>query len=408
MSLIESVAAFEQRCDQLNATGEIKTGLRNQGINSFSLLAFSVGSPQSPPTEVQLDGFAQRVYGAPPSIGQLANLKRLFFEATTLVIASLKQSVSNETAEQQQTVKRLPIAEKRARADNQATRLAGLTFSGEMEPSHHLIDLVNTMLETGCLTWIAPSKCSKRDDEIQVSIKQSTNTIQVENAVLKVAQTSADIPVDTGSELKLQWCWQRRGVAFDRCNLLSWSVHNKWINAMLNNLTHAPPPGFGAIKVDQLIRADRELFTLIARENLPSLKPVGGVPPLDARVEAYMNDPRITMFMLPLPISQKAVKDEIATEVKQSQQVRDSDSPRIKKGPKKRKSRAEKSCPEELKKFKMNYTHGRICWSFNLKYGCSLQTEKVDNKGYKCNKGFHVCAACHKPGHSALVCRSKA
>lgn len=105
------------------------------------------------------------------------------------------------------------------------------------------------------------------------------------------------------------------------------------------------------------------------------------------------------MFMLPLPISQKAVKDEIANEVKQSNPSRDTTPPAPKKQPKKRKSRAEK--------FKMNYAHGRICWAFNLKDGCNLQTEKVENKGYKCNKGFHVRAGCHKPGRSALVCRSK-
>ena len=246
-----------------------------------SLLAFAVGSPQSPPAEAQLDTFAGRIYGVAPTIGQLASLKRLYFESTTLVIASLKQSVSSESGDQQQTVKRLPIAEKRARAQEQATRLGGLTLEGELEPSHNLVDLVNTMLESRCLTWIAPSKCSKRDDEIQISIKQGSNTIQVESAVLKVAQTSADIPVDRGSELKLQWCWQRRGVAFDRCGLMSWSVHNKWVNTMLNNLSHLPPPGFSAIKTEQLIRADREMFTLMARENLPSLKPsAAGVPPL--------------------------------------------------------------------------------------------------------------------------------
>ena len=172
------------------------------------------------------------------------------------MIASLKQSVSSESGGQQQTVKRLPIAEKRARAQEQATRLGGLTFEGKLEPNHNLLDLVNTMLASGCLTWIAPSKCSKRDEEIQVSTKQGSNTIQVENAVLKVAQTSADIPVDMGSELKLLWCWQRSGVAFDRCGLMSWSVHNKWVNTMLNNLSHLPPPGFSAIKTEQLIRAD--------------------------------------------------------------------------------------------------------------------------------------------------------
>ena len=96
MSLIESTAAFEQRCDQLSPTGAIKTGFRNQGVVNFSLLAFAVGSPQSPPTEAQLDTFAGRIYGGARTIGQLASLKRLYFESTILVIASLKQSVSKQ------------------------------------------------------------------------------------------------------------------------------------------------------------------------------------------------------------------------------------------------------------------------------------------------------------------------
>ena len=113
MALVESVAAFEQRCDELNPAGNIKVGLRNQGVTCFSLLAFAVGSPQAPPSEAELTAFAQTVYGAVPTIGQLANLKRLYFEATTLVIASLKQSVANETTDQQVTLKKLPIADQR-------------------------------------------------------------------------------------------------------------------------------------------------------------------------------------------------------------------------------------------------------------------------------------------------------
>ncbi len=137
-------------------------------------------------------------------------------------------------ADQQVTLKKLPIAEKRARAETQAGRLAGLNLVGELEPSHHLVDLANHILETGSIIWIAPSKCSKRDDEIQVAIKERTSAIQFENAVLKVAQTTSEVRGDTGSELKLQWCWQRRGVAFDRCGLMSWAVHERWVSTMLN------------------------------------------------------------------------------------------------------------------------------------------------------------------------------
>ena len=101
----------------------------------------------------------------------------------------------------------------------------------------------------------------------------------------------------------------------------------------------------------------------------------------------------MTVFMLPLPNSQKAIKEDIEREQKADVPPK---PPKVKKA---KKARAEKACPEELKKYKMNYTHGRICWAFNMKDGCSLTTQKADGKPHKCGKG-------HKPGHSASVCRA--
>ena len=92
--------------------------------------------------------------------------------------------------------------------------------------------------------------------------------------------------------------------------------------------------------------------------------------PLDDRVRAPITDPRITMFMLPLPTSQKAIKEDIDRTPKADSPPK---PPKVKKG---KKARVEKSCPEDLKKYKMNYTHGRICWAYNMKYGCSLTMQQ--------------------------------
>ena len=83
MSLIESVAAFRQRCDEIQADGTLRTSLIRAGVDSFSKLAFSVGTPQTPPTEAQFDAFATQVFGAGVNVGQTASLKRLHFESTT-------------------------------------------------------------------------------------------------------------------------------------------------------------------------------------------------------------------------------------------------------------------------------------------------------------------------------------
>ena len=59
--------------------------------------------------------------------------------------------------------------------------------------------------------------------------KQTASTLQVEQATLKLAQVPVVANADVGTELKLQWAMQRRGVAMDQCRLLDWSVHEDWV-----------------------------------------------------------------------------------------------------------------------------------------------------------------------------------
>ena len=62
-----------------------------------------------------------------------------------------------------------------------------------------------------------------------------------------------------------------------------------------------------------------------------------------------MNDPPITMFMLPMLLSHRAPKDDIGVELKSSHVVAEADSPNPKKGPKKRlKNHVLKSCGDSF------------------------------------------------------------
>jgi len=206
MALVESNAAFKQRCDEIDPTGNFYTALMGQNIGSVSAMAFSLGTPQSAPTDQQFTGLAQTVFGAVATLGQTSMLRRLHFEATTLMIASVKQKVDSDAADKVDSVKKVPIAEKKYSLEQQERRLAGINISGELEPSHQLLDLTNNILETGSIVWIAPSRCTKRSDEIQLAIKDRPSAVQIENQQLKVAQVADEFRADHGSEIKLQWC----------------------------------------------------------------------------------------------------------------------------------------------------------------------------------------------------------
>ena len=153
--------------------------------------------------------------------------------------------------------------------------------------------------------------------------------------------------------------------------------------------------------MDQLVRADRELWTLLAQEHKGTLKvSATGEIPLDSLFRRFCQDPRITMFLLPAPAGARATDKEATT--KRPAAPGATQASAKSSSTKKRKTRAEKQCPDELKKFNLRCEHGPVCWAYNLKTGCKNSTS---GKPSRCAKGFHVCANCHKAGHSVVVCR---
>ena len=108
MSLVDSEAAFQKRCD------ELLDGLHDMfvylQITTFSGLAFSVGTPQ-PVVEQDMQRFADRVVQGPASIAEVSVIKRIHFEAQTLLMADVrKQATVGDTSEPS---KSLPYVEKK-------------------------------------------------------------------------------------------------------------------------------------------------------------------------------------------------------------------------------------------------------------------------------------------------------
>ena len=85
MSLVDSKAAFEQRCQDIGHTN---------GIDAFAGLAYACGTPQEKVPDPVFDQFAEKVAGPNPSMGLKSQLRRLMFESSTYVIAQLKQAVT--------------------------------------------------------------------------------------------------------------------------------------------------------------------------------------------------------------------------------------------------------------------------------------------------------------------------
>ena len=114
-TVVGSEASFEGRCSELRKDGSLHDGLSAQRIKTYRSLAFSMGTPSAPPSEDEFKELASKVFAvADPSIGDLADLRQLHFEATTLVIQTYKEMVSQESSGGA-PLRKLPVPEKRAR-----------------------------------------------------------------------------------------------------------------------------------------------------------------------------------------------------------------------------------------------------------------------------------------------------
>ena len=321
------------------------------------------------------------------------------------MVAQLKAKV---TGDQEDGKQKLPAVEKQARLADQKRRLLGIDIEGELQPSYQLIDMVNNMIETNSVQWIAPSKATSRDQEIQHGSKNLPSVVQLEQHTLKLSAPGL-VEAEHGSTIQLQWCLQRRALALDQVRLSSWECQSKWINQLLTTLNTPPPPGHAKISMEQLIKADKQLWTELSKAYTGTVVAAAGTdePPFDQHLMRLRSDPRVTMYLLPLP---QFSKGNAGSSGASGGPAAPKSSPAPKGQPRKKfkaTKKAEKHKPEVLSGMDTVTKDGQnVCWSYNMEGGC--QSALVGgSKIPKCNKGLHVCAFCHKPNHSQLVCNLK-
>ena len=406
MALVDSRATFQVHCDKIDSSGWLKRIMTRNQLRTFSDLGFAVGTPQSPASAADFDAFCNQLNNSVDmTISEVAWVRRLHFEACTLIVAHTKQQVNLDA--NMESSRKLPAAEKQSRLQQQQARLTGVSITGEMQPSHALIDLAASMLETNTIIWIGPSKCSKRETEIQLTAtKEKSQVISVEQQTLKITAADTQLKVENNTELQLQWSLQRRGIALDQCRLVDWDVHQRWVQYLLGLLAKQAPDGYSKIKTEQILKADKELFMIMSEEHQQSDDRLTDVPsPMNVAFKKLITDPRVTMYLLPVPMH-VAPKQSTAAPSAPS-------APSTGKGGKgqgkvkkdwKQSNRAKAMCPSELKDFKQIDDQGRpICWSFNMKNGCK---ESVQDG--RCKKGAHICMKCRRNNHGAATCRSNA
>jgi hypothetical protein len=201
------------------------------------------------------------------------------------------------------------------------------------------------------------------------------------------------------------WALQRRGLAYDQADLIRWETHEAWLREMFSHLTRSAPPGFMSPSLQQVLRADRELFVKMGEASRGGITAcASGVLPLDEAMKVLMNSASVQFHFLPLPSGggvsrgqQQVFSDQTGAENSQFTGRRSSsgdDDGKFRKRPRKGDGKGKKgfvggkgipAMPNELKGMWFKTGDGkRICFAYNMRSGCS-------NPDNNCPKGVHVC-----------------
>ena len=166
-TVLESEATFQMQAQRAGLSQSYIDCIKAAALGTLGKLAYALTTPGTAPTELQVNNFlnAMRPAGA-PTVADTTAMKRIVFEAQTLTIANLRNSMP---ASDESTSKKVAPAERSARIEGQRARLRGLDLSGPLEPSYWLYDSFSTMMDTGELKYIPPNRCLTRQQEISGS-----------------------------------------------------------------------------------------------------------------------------------------------------------------------------------------------------------------------------------------------
>ena len=224
-------------------------------------------------------------------------VRRLFFEAYTLAAADLRSRVDRR---EDDAPRKLALPERSQRNRDQALRLAGVTMDGEREVSHALVDVVVQLSEDNQLRYIRWEKCTKRDAEL-MGVKADPVWKPDASGLIRESKVSEVLSADTSTDLLLRNALQRRSLAFDNCRLVAYSVFERWTDILLDAYLSPAIGGHQRVSIEQLHRADLQLFKLAMHETKDGVRMRSdGTFPVEEAIKAGMVAPEVRLCLQPL------------------------------------------------------------------------------------------------------------
>jgi hypothetical protein len=399
---LDSKAHFEQRLTELELH-DLLPRFTAKGWTSAGAFAFSTTFV---PGSADDAAFKRQVLE--PLVGlehvegpQAPSIRRLFYESYTMAVAELKRKVE---ANGEELPRRLPTAERAALLVNQQTRLLGLVLEDDLECSNALIDKGIQMKEDNLLSYISWEQCTTRAQEL-ANTKAIKEYRTDGGGFLREVSTKAETAANTSSDLRLRVALQRRGLMLDQCELMSYANHEKLASFLFLAYMRPALPGFAAVSLDQMLRADTEVFRVLVQRTRSGIRRLpDGTLPLDNHVQTVLDSVAVNRLLLPpqgraaasaaTTATTAADKDSRGQRKRKNAAERKKNSassgaqPDKKNDDKKGDAKRAKRMPEELIGCENSVGGKFVCYGYNMRCGCPSKDVKP---GARCAKGFHLC-----------------
>jgi hypothetical protein len=353
-------------------------------------------------------------------------LRRFFFECYTNAAADINRRASR--SEDDEKPKKIPVTEREDRFQKLKERLTGLTLRNELEPSTMLIDKFVEMEEVGELRYVKWEEYTRRNQESKGVKKEELWKEDGEGRIKRLFKDHEEHIVVGGDLLAARYALQRRGLALNVARLMSFEVHELLVEFFFEEMARESLPGFHKVSLEQVRRADREIFVRLAEQTRGGFTKevlIRDELPLDNILRRVMLEPRIQALLFPL---QAGSAKQVSTPGQSSGDKRlASENEKLRADIKKLKSSPAKgngykgqkggkgkgkgkgnkgswarSMPVPLIGMAPSIAGERPCYDYNMTQGC--KTRGVD----RCASGVHKCMF---PGcgqdHSLVNCPAK-
>ena len=294
-SSVDSAPYLVQRAEEISLGRRVSDALKAKGVTTLAQLAFCVGQPGQVLVHTEFETWSESLLTG-MTVGEKASLRRLILEAQTMLVASLKDMAAPSEGA---SPKKVGVAERNARMDQLRAQLAGVSLTGQLEPSHAFLDMAVQQWETRCLKYIGQEKCHSREDEVQ-NTKPLTTSLSLEGGKLKVTESDGMQDRDIEGSLQVLNALRRRGVAYAFARLISWDKHEAYISSLFKFLTKPAQPGYRKVSLRQLLRADRLAFSRMSEAGEDIRADASGVLPLDGAIASVLQDYDLIVALLPL------------------------------------------------------------------------------------------------------------